>query len=258
VVHLNELWDKYKDKGVVVIGITNEPRGLVDAFVAKNSAKYPIVIESSDSTVGYEIAAFPSEFVIGPDGRIAGTTFDPALVDSLLPKQHVAPKLPEKATAAAKALEKGKYADVRKALEAFAAGRVTVEEVSDANAFIKWIDDTGTNVLADAAAADKSGNAADAADTLNGLIEDYAGLDAAVKAADALKALLADPAKKKEVDGAKALDKVRDEARGKSAKKAIPMYKSIVANFKDTKAAAKATKIISDIEAAEAKAKNKK
>ena len=251
------MWAKYKDKGVVVIGITNEPRGLVDAFVAKNGAKYPIIVESSDSTVGYEIKAFPSEFVIGPDGRIAGNTFDPGLVDSLLPKQHVPPNLPEKATAAAKALEKGKYADVRKALEAFAAGRVTDDEKKSAEDYIKWIDDTGTNVLADAAAADKAGNAADAADTLTGLANDYAGLDAATKAADALKALLADPAKKKEVDGATALDKARTEARGKSAKKAIPMYKSIVASFKDTRAAAKATKIIADIEAEEAKRKSK-
>jgi len=255
VVHLNELWDKYKDKGVVIIAITNEPRGLVDAFVAKNGSKYPIVIESSDSTVGYEINAFPSQFVIGPDGRVAGTTFDPALVDSLVPKQHVPPKLPEKATAAAKALEKGKYADVRKALEAFVAGKNTVDEIKAAEDFMKWIDETGTSVLADAAASDKAGNAADAAETYSGLVEDYAGLDASVKAADALKALLADPAKKKEVDGAKALDKARDEARGKSAKKAIPMFKAIVSNFKDTKAAAKAAKIISDIEAAEAKKK---
>lgn len=255
MVHLNELWEKYKDKGVVVIGITNEPKGLVDAFVAKNNAKYPIVVESSDSFAGYEAKAYPSQFVIGPDGRIAGNTFDPALVDSLLPKQHVAPKLPERATAAAKALEKGKYADVRKALEAFAAGKNSVDEIKAAEDFMKWIDDTGTSVLADAAAADKAGSAADAADTYAGLIADYAGLDAAVKADDALKALLADPAKKKEVDGAKALDKVRDEARGKPAKKAIPMFKAIVTTFKDTKAAAKAAKIISDIEAAEAKQK---
>lgn len=257
MVHLNELWAKYKDKGVVIIGITNEPKGLVDTFVGKRSPKYPIIVESSDSTIGFDVNKFPSEFVIGPDGRIAGTVFDPGLIDSLLPKQHVAPKLPEKAIAAAKALEKGKYSDVRKALEAFAAGKVTVEEMSEANAFVKWIDDTGTNVLADAAAADKAGNAADAADTYAGLVDDYAGLDAATKAADLLKALLADPARKKEVDGAKALDKTRDEARGKSAKKAIPMYKAIIAGFKDTKAAAKATKIIADIEAAEAKDKKK-
>src|SRR5678815_942580 len=98
--------DRYKDKGVVLIAITDEPRGLVDAFIAKNGPKYPIVIESSDSTIGYDINAFPSQFVIGPDGRIAGTTFAPALIDTLLPKQHVAPKLPEEASAAGKALGK--------------------------------------------------------------------------------------------------------------------------------------------------------
>jgi hypothetical protein len=258
VVHLNELWDKYKDKGVVVIGITNEPKGLVDAFVTKNGSKYPIVVESGDSAAGYEIKGFPSQFVIGPDGRVAGNTFDPALVDSLLQKQHVPPALPEKAAAAAKALEKGKYAEVRKALEAFAAGKVTVDEVKAAGDYMKWIDDSGAALLADAAAADKAGDPVDAAETYTDVMDEYAGLDAATKAADALKALLADPAKKKEVDGSKALEKARDEARGKSAKKAIPMYKAIVTNFKDTKAAAKAAKIIEQIEAEEAKKQQKK
>lgn len=257
MVHLNELWEQYKDKGVVVVMITNEPRGLVDAFIEKNGPKFPVIIESGDSMVGYDGNAFPTQYVIGPDGRIAGNTFAPGLIDSLLPKQHIAPKLPEKATAAAKALEKGKYGEARKALEAFAGGKVSVDEIKAAQDFIKWIDETGTAILADAAASDAAGNAAEAADSYASLVEDHAGLDASTKAAEALKTLLADPAKKKEVDAAKALDKAREEARGKSAKKAIPMFKSVISGFKGTKAAVKAEKLIADIEAAEAKRKNK-
>lgn len=246
--HLNQVWEKYKDKGVVLISVTNEPRGLVDAFVAKNGAKYPIVIESGDSGDNYDIAGYPSEFVIGPDGRIAGNTFADGLIDSLLPKQRIAPKLPDKAAPVAKLLEKSKYAEARKALEAFAGGKVSVEEIESANAMIKWIDDGAAAALASGAADEAAGNFGSAAETYEETAADYAGLDGAVKAADALKAMLADAAKKKEVDGWKALAKAKAEAKEVSPKKAMALFKSVSTKWKDTKAGAKAAAILAEME----------
>ena len=255
--HLNQLWEKYKDKGVVLIAVTNEGRKLVDAFVAKNGPKYPIVVESSDSADSYEIAGFPSRFVIGPDGKIAGNSFDEGLVDSLLAKQRIPPKLPEKAVDAAKLLEKGKYADARKSLEAFAAGKVSADDAESANAAVKWIDDAAAASLASAADSETAGDIAGAAQGYEDVAADFAGLEAATKAADALKALLAVPAKKNEVDGAKALAKARGEARDMTPKKAIPVYKAIATKFKGTKAGEKAQKYMEALEAQLAKKGNK-
>lgn len=246
--HLNQLWEKYKDKGVMLIAVTNEGRKLVDAFVAKNGAKYPIVVETGDSGDTYEIAGYPSQFVIGPDGKIAGNSFDEGLVDSLLPRQRIPPKLPEKATDAAKLLEKGKYADARKSLEAFAAGKVSAEDIASASAAMKWIDDAAAASLAAAADSEKVGDVSGAAQGYEDVAADFAGLEAATKAADALKALLADPAKKNEVDGAKALAKARGEARDMTPKKAIPVYKAIATKFKGTKAGEKAQKYMQALE----------
>lgn len=246
--HLNQTWEKYKDKGVVLLAVTNEPRGLVDAFVAKNGARYPIVIESGDSLANFEGNAFPSQFVIGPDGRIAGNTFADGLIDSLLPKQRIAPKLPEKAAAAAKLLEKSKYGEARKALEAFAAGKVSVEEIASANAMIKWIDEGAAAALASGAADEAAGNFGSAAETYEDAAADYAGLDGAAKATDALKAMLSDATKKKEVDAWKALAKAKAEAKEMSPKKGLALLKSVAAKWKDTKAGAKAAAIVAEME----------
>lgn len=251
--HLNQLWDKYKDKGVVLIAVTNEGRKLVDAFVAKNGATYPIVVESGDSGETYDIGGYPTQFVIGPDGRIAGKDFNEGLIDSLLPKQRIAPKLPEKFAAVSKLLEKRSYAEARKALEAGIAGRVTEDEKKAAEDSIQWIDAAGPAALESAAADEKAGNFGDAAEAYEDTAADFAGLDAATKAAEALKALLADPAKKKEVDGSRALAKAREEARDMTPKKAIPLFKSVASKFKDTKAAQKAAQIVADLESKLAK-----
>jgi hypothetical protein len=250
VGHLNTLYAKYKDKGVVLIAVTNEPRGLVDAFVAKNSPTYPIVIESGDSGVKFGISGYPTQFVIAPDGKIAANNgFHEQLIQDLIPKQRMAPTLPEKFAAVQKLLDKDKLADARKALEAAAAGRVTEDEKKAADDYIQWIDDGGTASLAEAAEAEKAMDFGAAAETYQDLTSRYAGLDPAVKATEAMKAMLADPAKKREVDAAKALDKARTAAADENmAKKKAAIYKAVAAKWKDTKAGAKAAKLADDLE----------
>ncbi len=250
--HLNQLWDKYKDKGFVLLAVTDEPRKLVDAFVAKNGAKYPIVIEGSDSARNFGITGFPSTFLIAPNGRIvsAGNGFDDeALLGKVLEKALVPPTLPESLSAAQKLVEKRKFADARAAL-----AKAGAADKQAADAAIAWIDKSADSALADAQELEKTGQVGDAGMSYEEIEADYAGLDAAAKADAALKALLADSAKKKEVDAAKALDKARDKAAGLAPKKQIPLYKSVASNFKGTKAGEKATQIVADLEAKDSKA----
>jgi hypothetical protein len=251
VVHLNELWEKYKDKGVVVLMVTNEPRGLVDAFVAQTGAKFPIVIESTNSIEAYEGRGFPTQVAIGPDGKIIGDSFSEQMIADYLPKQRIPPKLPEKLQAAyQKLMDKDKLADARKLL-VDASAKGTEEEKTAAQGMVQWIDEGGTAQLTAAAEADTKGDPAAAAEIYEDLVKSYAGLEPATKAAEAMKTLLADPAKKKEVDGGKALAKARVEASGEAmVKKKIAAFNVVVTKWKGTKAAAKAADIIAKLEQA--------
>jgi hypothetical protein len=244
------LWDKYKDKGVVVMMVTNEPRALVDAFVTKNSPKYPIVIESGDSLEKLDGHAFPTQVMIGPDGKIIAEGFSEQAISDFLPKQRIAPKMPDKLAAAyQKFLDKDKLADARKMLVDVAAGKGPDDEKTAADGMVKWIDEGGATALASAAESDGKGDSVGAAAIYEDLVKSYAGLDAGPKAADALKALLADPAKKKEIDAAKALEKARADAAGEhTAKKKIAIFQAYLKTWKDTKAGAKAATLLDALE----------
>ncbi|NLB69077.1 MAG: TlpA family protein disulfide reductase [Lentisphaerae bacterium] len=77
IPHLNDLYNKYKDKGVVMVGVSSESEKTVKKFV-KNMGKkmeYPVAIGSAKTTMGYMDAfkarGIPHAFVIGHDGKFA-------------------------------------------------------------------------------------------------------------------------------------------------------------------------------------------
>jgi hypothetical protein len=246
----------------VVIGVTDEPRNLVDGYVAKNGPKYPIVMESVDSGTTFGLqGGYPTQYVIGPDGKIAwaGNFFDQdrnadEILEKLLKSVRLSPDLPAKLDPFEKLIEKKKFADARAGLAKVAADeKADAGDRKAAEDTVKWIDDGAASALTSAQEDEKAGRIAEAADGYEAVSANYAGLDQAAKAADALKALLADPAKKKEVDGAKALAKAQADIREMAPKKAIPIIKSIYTKYKDTKAGAKAAQLLADLEAKEAK-----
>lgn len=255
MVHLNELWEKYKDKGVVVIMVTNEPRALVDTFVTQQGPKFPIVIESGDSLEKLDGNAFPTQVMIGPDGKIIADGFSEQAIADYLPKQRIPPTMPAKLAAAyQKFMDKDKLADARKMLVDVAAGKGPDDEKTAADGMVKWIDEGGASALTSAADTDAKGDPAAAAEIYEDLVKSYAGLDPATKAAEALKALIADPAKKKEVDAAKALAKARVEAAGEAmVKKKIAVLNAVAVKWKGTKAGTTAEALIAKIEAAQKK-----
>jgi len=67
--HLSELHDS--DPRVVVVGLTSEERGQVEAFLRKQPVSYPIGIDRGERVYRtYEVSALPTAFVIDPSGRI--------------------------------------------------------------------------------------------------------------------------------------------------------------------------------------------
>ena len=85
---LQEAWGRWKDKGVVFVGIdVKDFRADAKAFLARYGVTYPNVYDGKGSTVGrYGVTGFPETFFVDPQGnvryRIAGPIDDAAELDA--------------------------------------------------------------------------------------------------------------------------------------------------------------------------------
>lgn len=77
IPHLNELQKKLRDKGVVVVGISDEASEIVKPFVKKMGAKmeYAVACDDLRQTYANYMDAYgyngiPTAFVVGKDGRV--------------------------------------------------------------------------------------------------------------------------------------------------------------------------------------------
>jgi thiol-disulfide isomerase/thioredoxin len=70
---IDKLFQDYKDQGLMVLGVDGaEERTLVQDFLKKTPMAHPAVL-SGESTIlkDYQVKAFPTFVLIGPDGKIA-------------------------------------------------------------------------------------------------------------------------------------------------------------------------------------------
>lgn len=217
----------------------------MDKFVAETSAKHPIVIESSDSATSFGIKGFPTTYLIGADGKVVAEGMpSPDMIEAALTKVNLPPALPEKLAAIQKLLDAKKFGEARKALEKPAADEKAAEsDRTAAAAMIEWLDGNAKRRL-ESATAEASSDPVSSAEALSLLSEQFKGVPAGDEAAKALKDLLADPARKKEVDAAKKLDDLRERIAEMKPKKAIPAVKGFLTSWKGTKAAGEAQKIL--------------
>jgi thiol-disulfide isomerase/thioredoxin len=77
IPHLTDLQKKYKDKGVIFVGVSDEPTGKVEPFVESkgDSMGYVVACDPSRDThkaymEAYEQPGIPTSFVIDKNGRI--------------------------------------------------------------------------------------------------------------------------------------------------------------------------------------------
>jgi len=77
IPHLTELQKKFKDKGVIFVGISDEAVGVVKPFVGKMGAKmeYTVAVDKNEKTSAAYMAAFgvngiPHAFVVDKTGAI--------------------------------------------------------------------------------------------------------------------------------------------------------------------------------------------
>ena len=248
MVHLNELHEKYAEKGLVVLGLTNEARGTVDAFCEEFGPKYPIVIESGDSMRGFRAGSFPTIVLIGPDGRIASTA-NPSdqAIEAALENVRLRPEMPKSLSAVTKAMRKDQYA---KALGKLSKAKE--EDAAVAKEMTEWILWFGQSSLDGAIKDQDAGNVYMAWQSLDYLGDAFKGHEIGSNAADAAKAIMKDKALKNEVKAGKLLDELRAEmADAATAKSALKCLKPILTKkYADTKAGKEARKLADELEAA--------
>jgi thiol-disulfide isomerase/thioredoxin len=69
IPHLNELHEQYKDKSLVIIGVSDEDATVVKNFQKATEMKYPNGL-SKDLVQKYGVNGIPHAFLIGKDGKL--------------------------------------------------------------------------------------------------------------------------------------------------------------------------------------------
>ena len=72
IPHTNKMTEKYKDKGVIILGVCHI-RGSekMAAMVKSKGIKYPVAIDKDGKTVkNFMVGGFPDYYIIGRDGKV--------------------------------------------------------------------------------------------------------------------------------------------------------------------------------------------
>lgn len=89
IPHLIELQSQYKDKNVIVVGITNEEEKVVTPFISEMKMTYRIGIDDGDKTSSVYmkgIEGIPHSFIVNRDGIIIWSGHPLSGLDDVLPK----------------------------------------------------------------------------------------------------------------------------------------------------------------------------
>jgi thiol-disulfide isomerase/thioredoxin len=86
IPHLNEINKKYKDKGLVVIGITDEEKKTVDEFRKKLPMEYNVALDKKDLGKKLGITGIPHAFLVDKDGKVVWEGHPQALNDAEIAK----------------------------------------------------------------------------------------------------------------------------------------------------------------------------
>jgi hypothetical protein len=241
------LTDKYGEKGLVVLGVSNEPKKLVMETVQKTERKYAIAIIKGEKTDAfYGVRGFPSAYLLDARGRVIwsghpGALEEKTIADALAKSAVVAP-LPDALKDINKLIAKqelGKAWDAAGKALATKAGDKDLERVRTEieKALAKKMDAAKA-----AAAASDFGTAVDLYEEVTA---EFEGMPAASEAKAPHDAILADPNAKDELAAAAQMKKADAEVRKGEFEKAVAIWKATAKKYGSTKSGARAAAAVS-------------
>lgn len=71
IPHLAQLHEKFKSRGVVLLGLSDEDEQTVEDFMKKTKMPYIVGSGAQAAVESYGVTAFPTAYLIGPDGKVA-------------------------------------------------------------------------------------------------------------------------------------------------------------------------------------------
>lgn len=90
IPYLNNFYEKYKDKNLIIIGISNEKKEKILEFNSQNNIKFPVGIDDKNLIEIFHVSSFPTTIVIGAEGKITlynvGAIYNPNVI--LLPEYN--------------------------------------------------------------------------------------------------------------------------------------------------------------------------
>jgi len=87
--HLNQLYEKHRGEGLVVIGVSEDEKPDIEKFAKEIEVTYPLaadrLVEGNGVTLkAYHIVAIPTIYLIGRNGKIAWRGDGPKLTDKMV------------------------------------------------------------------------------------------------------------------------------------------------------------------------------
>lgn len=87
IPHMVEIHNKYADRGLVILAMSNEPLATVEPFVQQKGMVYPIGIDAGSTAMKtYGVQGIPRAFLIDKDGKIAWTDHPARLTEAEIEK----------------------------------------------------------------------------------------------------------------------------------------------------------------------------
>jgi len=216
VPKLNELHQKFSERGLLLIGVSDEDeKKIEDTFITQLGAKFPFV-KAKGSSQKYGIKFFPSVFCIAPSGEVFSVADDrmpsEAQIEELLQRVSLAPKLPEgPAYEPIKAMwEKRDYAKLRDFLgKQLAAPNLDAEVRSVLEAQQAELEKRSAAAVERAEKLSRGPDYLAASEQLAKLEKEWKGFPPAAAARRELDHFQGDAAIKKEIAAGKALQKLQ-------------------------------------------------
>ena len=79
---LETLYQKYKDKGFVILAISDEDIKKVEPFITQHKYSYPVLLDPGRKiNTLYQVDGIPKTFIYDRNGRLAAQTIDMRTMD---------------------------------------------------------------------------------------------------------------------------------------------------------------------------------
>jgi len=242
VPRMNQIHRRYAQRGLVVVGVTREGMDKVRAFRHRYKTQYRIVSAHLDVQVEYGVEAYPTAFLLAPNGRTLWRgnpdRMQERVLDAYLRKFPVLPAPTGRFLWVSEAVREGRFADARSRLERHRQClSIRADECRFVLGALDWLEGYARSSLEAAKRDEDAGRLYDAWWTYEHLVSGYTGTTTAVAAGARRAALLSDPAREREIKAHADLVAARLRARRLAPGAGVQALRAIALTHPGTRAA---------------------